>query len=142
MSQTIHHRLHIIEAADWKDGVITLLEPSSPYRPWRYAFGETRPGDYAILALGTDPVSVLTVLARIDPEGGFGGALLDRWRFRVDLVDLTTLAMVLDLSDAFASWHLVDDDAERVILALQGAGCTGARSIAGGIRRSSQHGTC
>lgn len=116
MSQTIHHRLHILEAADWKDGVITLLEPLSPYRPWRYAFGETRPGDYAIVVLGTDPASVLTRLARIDREGNLGGAVVGT--YGADLVDLTTLAMVLDLRDAFVSWRLDDDDAERVILAL------------------------
>lgn len=116
MSQTVHHRLHILEAADWKDGIITLLDPRSPYRPWRYAFGESRPGDYALVVLGTDPVSVVTRLARIDHEGGLGGAVLNPCG--VDLVDLATLAMVLDLSDAFVSWHLDDDDAERVILAI------------------------
>ncbi|MDO3634439.1 hypothetical protein [Mycolicibacterium arseniciresistens] len=118
MSQTIHHRLHILEAADWKAGVITLLEPRSPYRPWRYAFGEARPGDYAILVLGTDPASVLTVLARVGDEGGLSGALLNQ-RYDADLVDLTTVAMLLDLGDdAFSSWRLDDDAAERVILAL------------------------
>lgn len=116
MSQTVHHRLHILEAAEWKDGVITLLEPHSPYRPWRYAFGESRPGDYALVVLGTDPVSVVTRLARIDHEGGLGGALLSP--YGADLVDLATLAMVLDLSDAFVSWRLDDDAAERVILAI------------------------
>lgn len=118
MSQTIHHRLHILEAADWKAGVIMLLEPRSPYRPWRYAFGEARPGDYAILVLGTDPASVLTVLARVGDEGGLSGALVNRG-YSADVVDLTTLAMMLDLGDsAFNSWRLDDDDAERVVLAL------------------------
>ncbi|MDH6197997.1 hypothetical protein M2272_004653 [Mycobacterium frederiksbergense] len=116
MSQTISHRLHILEAPEWKDGVITLLEPRSPYQPWRYAFGESRPGDYAILLLGTDPVSVLTVPARIDHEGGLGGAVVTP--DSADLVDLTTLAMLLDLKGAFANWRLDDDEAERVILAL------------------------
>jgi len=114
MSQRI--RLHILEAADWKDGIITLLEPTSPYRPWQYAFGESRPGDYAIVVLGTDPASVLTKLARIDHEGPLGGALLRD--YRLDLVDLTTLAMVLDLPSAFDIWRFDDDDAERAILAL------------------------
>lgn len=122
MSQTVKHRLHILEAADWKDGVITLLAPHSPYRPWRYAFGEARPGDYAILVLGTDPVSVLTVLARIGDEGG---ATLNLRRYRADLVDLTTLAMILELPDAFSSWRLDDDEAERVILALHESGIYG-----------------
>lgn len=129
MSQTIHHRLHILEAADWKDGIITLLEPRSPYQPWRYAFGESRPGDYAIVVLGTDPVSVVTRLARIDHEGGLGGAVLGL--HGADLVDLATLAMVLDLSDAFVSWRLDDDDAERVILAIHESPVYGDRRTAG-----------
>lgn len=117
MSQTIHHRLHILEAADWKDGVISLLEPRSPYQPWRYSFGESRPGDCAIVLLGTDPVSVVTRLARIDPDGGLGGAVLDARG--AELVDLTTLAMLLDLGgEAFTNWRLDDDAAERVILGL------------------------
>lgn len=127
MSQTIHHRLHILEAVDWKDGVITLLNPDSPYRPWRYAFGEARPGDYALLVLGTDPVSVLTVLARVGDDGGLG-SVLDTWRYRADVVDLTTLAMLLDLPDAFTTWRLDDDDAERAILALHESPIHGAPS--------------
>ncbi|BBZ55211.1 hypothetical protein [Mycolicibacterium phocaicum] len=118
MPQTIHHRLHILEAADWKDGVITLLEPRSPYRPWRYAFGESRPGDCVLLVLGTDPVSVLTSLGRIDHDGGFGGALVSSRRWSQKLVDLTTLAMMCDLDDPFVTWRFDDDDAERLILAL------------------------
>ncbi|MCK0173881.1 hypothetical protein [Mycolicibacterium sp. F2034L] len=118
MSQTIRHHLHVLEAADWKAGIITLLEPASPYRPWRYGFAEARPGDYAMLVLGTDPVSVLTVLARIDTEEWPGGAMLDLRRYRANVVDLTTLAMMLDLEDAFTSWRFDDADAERLILAL------------------------
>jgi len=118
MPQTIHHRLHILEAADWKGGVITLLNPDSPYRPWRYAFGEARPGDYAMLALGTDPASVLTMLARVDEGGGLDGAQLATRRSSLDLVDLTTLAMMFDLSGAFDTWRLDDDDAEQMILTL------------------------
>lgn len=119
MPQTFHHRLHILEAADWKAGVITLLAPSSPYRPWRYAFGEARPGDYALLVLGTDPQSVLTVLARVDDEGTLSGALLGMSRYCADLFELATLASTLDLGDeAFTGWRLDDDAAERAILAV------------------------
>ena len=99
MPQTIRHRLHILEAAYWKAGVITLLAPSSPYRPWRYAIGEVRPGDYALLALGTDPQSVLTVLARVDDEGTLSGALLGMSGHRADLFEVATLASTLDLGD-------------------------------------------
>lgn len=128
MPQPIQHRLHILEAADWKAGIITLLNPDSPLRPWRYSFGEARPGDYAMLVLGTDPASVLTVLARIGDSGSLGGATVDLARYRADLVDLTTLAMVLDLPDAFTSWRLDDDAAERVILALHESPVYGAPS--------------
>lgn len=119
MLQTIHHRLHILEAADWKAGIITLLAPASPYRPWRYAFGEARPGDYALVVLGTDPQSVLTVLGRFDDEATIGGALLDVTRRHADLLELATLASTLDLgNEAFTAWRLDDDVAERVILAV------------------------
>lgn len=71
------------------------------------------------MVLGTDPVSVLTLLARIDHEGGFGGALLnDHWVHSSNLVDLTTLATVLDLDDPFTTLRFTDEDAERAILAL------------------------
>jgi hypothetical protein len=120
VTQTIEHRLHVLEAADWKAGIITLLEPRSPYRPWRYAFAEARRGDFALLTLGTDPVSVLTVLAEVGDEGALGGALLDLERFRADVVELSTLTMMLDLPDsAFTSWRLDDDHAEAVISALR-----------------------
>jgi hypothetical protein len=119
MPQTVHHRLHILEAADWKDGVITLLASGSPYRPWRYAFAEARPGDHAMLVLRTDPVSVLTVLARVGDDDVFGGAMLDVRRRRADVVELSALSMTLNLNDnAFTSWRLDDDDAEAVILAI------------------------
>ncbi|MBB2989668.1 hypothetical protein FHR72_001131 [Mycolicibacterium iranicum] len=68
-----------------------------------------------MLVLGTDPASVLTVLARIGDEPG---GILNLSRFSADVVDLTTLAMLLDLPHAFTRWRLDDDDAERVILAL------------------------
>ncbi|MGW0157848.1 hypothetical protein ACWDUN_00860 [Mycobacterium sp. NPDC003323] len=118
MPQTAHIRLHVLEATDWKDGIITILEPRSPYRPWRYAFGDARPGDWAVIVLGTDPVSVLTVLAHIDQEDGLGGAALNLRRYSMHLVDLTTLAMLLDLPDAFDDWRFTDEEAERIILAL------------------------
>ena len=118
MQQGIRHRLHILEATDWKDGVITILAPTSPYLPWRYAFGDVRPGDYALLVLGTDPVSVLTVPARIGDDGGLDGLTRSTGRYDADVVDLTTLAMLLDIEDAFTSWRLEDDVAERIVLAL------------------------
>ncbi|WP_235733201.1 hypothetical protein [Mycolicibacterium neoaurum] len=108
----------MLEAADWKDGIITILEPRSPYRPWRYAFGDARPSDWAVVVLGTDPTTVLTQLAYIDQKDDLGGAMLNLRRLSASLVDLTTLAMLLDLPDAFEDWRFTDEGAERMILAL------------------------
>ena len=72
MSQTIHHRLHILEAADWKDGVITLLAPSSPYRPWRYAFGEARAGDDAFTGWRLDDEKAERVILAVHEVKVYG----------------------------------------------------------------------
>ncbi len=117
MSQAIQPRIHILESAAWKDGVITLLEPSSPYRPWRYTFADTLPGDYVMFVLGTDPVSVLTTLGRIESDGNFGWVSDIELR-RSDLVDLGTLAMLLDTPELVTGWRLESDAAEQVILTL------------------------
>jgi hypothetical protein len=65
VAQTTVERLHIVEGSVWKDAVIALLESRSPYRPWRYGFGEAREGDPVAIVLNTDPHSVLTGLGRI-----------------------------------------------------------------------------
>lgn len=120
MLQTDHIRVHIVEAADWRDGVITLLAPGSPYRPWRHTSGDARPGDYAMLVLGTDPISVLTELPRVGDDGDLGGALLNLHRHHAGVVDLTSLATVLGLGEnAFSGWCLGSDEAERVIRTLR-----------------------
>lgn len=35
-------RVHILQADDWTAGVITLLAPASPYRPWCHPAGGAR----------------------------------------------------------------------------------------------------
>lgn len=92
--------MHVLEAVDSKDGAITLLAPNSPYRPCAVRLGEARSGDYDMLVPGTDPPSVLTVLASVGDEVALGGALLSSWRYGADVVDLTTLAMMLELGTA------------------------------------------
>jgi hypothetical protein len=70
--QTITERLHIVEGSEWKDAVIALLEPESPYRPWRLGFGEAHADDPVAIVLNTDPTSVLTKLAYIGDDGDPG----------------------------------------------------------------------
>jgi hypothetical protein len=60
VTQTTTERLHIVEGTDWKDAVIALLDDRSPYRPWRYGFGEAHEGDPVAIVLHTDPPSVMT----------------------------------------------------------------------------------
>ena len=52
----------------------SVLEPESPYRPWRHGFGEAHVGDPVAIVLNTDPTSVLTKLAYIGDDGDPGCA--------------------------------------------------------------------
>ena len=92
MTQT----LHFIEGSDWKDAVIALLDSRSPYRPWRYGFGEARSGDTVAVVLNTDPPSVLTALGRIGADGRPDAALINWPMSPPGLIDLATLAMTGD----------------------------------------------
>ncbi|WP_101948018.1 hypothetical protein [Mycobacterium sp. 3519A] len=123
MTQTITERLHIVEGSDWKDAIIALLEPESPYRPWRHGFGEAHAGDPVAVLLNTDPVSVLTRLAYVDDDGDPGCAVVDS-PSRAGLVDLTTLAMVLGLQHFLTDvWKLEGDAAIKMELALNECIC-------------------
>jgi len=119
VTQTITERLHIVEGTDWKDAVIALLEPKSPYRPWRYGFGESPAGDAVAVVLNTDPVSVLTELAHIGDDGDPGCAIVDLPLWGAGLLDLTTLAMMLDVRCAVTEWRLDGDAAVKLQLALE-----------------------
>ena len=59
MELSTDHRLHVAQSTDWKDAVITLVEPRSPYSPWRYGTVEAHEGDAVAFVLNTDPPSVL-----------------------------------------------------------------------------------
>ena len=108
MTQT----LHFIEGSDWKDAVIALLDSRSPYRPWRYGFGEARSGDTVAIVLNTDPPSVLTALGRIGADGRPDTALINWPMSPPGLIDLATLAMTGDFDeDPRTSWQLRGNDA-------------------------------
>ncbi|CAA0138286.1 Uncharacterised protein [Mycolicibacterium vanbaalenii] len=98
VTQTLTERLHIVEGSDWKDAVISLLDSRSPYRPWRYGFGEARMGDPVAIVLNTDPPSILTELARIGADGRPDRALMNWPIAAPGLVDLATLAVVGDFA--------------------------------------------
>ena len=121
MTDTITERLHIVEGSDWKDAVIALLESRSPYRPWRYGFGEAHEGDPVAVALNTDPPSVMTTLGKIAADGHPDRAVV-KWPYPAPgLVDLETLVMVVAFEhnqDPRDTWQLCGDAAIRIELAL------------------------
>ena len=122
MTQTITERLHIVEGSDWKDAVIALLEPDSPYQPWRYAFGEAHVGDPVAVILDTDPVSLLTVVGRIGGDGNPARAIIELPYRYVSVIDLATFVMAVGLeydNDPRNVWRLDGDAAVRMELALQ-----------------------
>jgi hypothetical protein len=119
MRHATTQRLHIAQANDWKDAVIALLEPRSPYRPWHYRSTEARKGDAVAFVLNTDPASILTEVAHVEADGNLQSAVFDRPLHRPNLMDLTTLATTVDLEMGIASeWHFDGDDATRLELAL------------------------
>ncbi|KAA0087068.1 hypothetical protein CIW52_04215 [Mycolicibacterium sp. P9-64] len=119
MEQGARHRLHIAQATDWKDAVIALLEPRSPYRPWRYGTHEAQEGDTVAFVLNTDPTSVLASVAHVETNGNPRAAVFERELLQPNLVELVTLAKVLDLELwAGSRWDFDGDDAIKVELAL------------------------
>lgn len=132
MTQTSIKRLHIVEGSDWKDAVITLLEDRSPYRPWRYGFGEAHVGDPVAIVLNTDPPSVMTRLGRIGADGRFDRAEMTWGLSSPALLDLGTLAAIVGFphdEDARNEWQLRGDAAARMEHALTEADGQRNRSL-------------
>jgi hypothetical protein len=110
--------MHIVEANDWKDAAITLLEPRSPYRPWRTGPDPLRAEERVLAVLRTDPVSVLTVIGYADANGN---ATFGRYT-SLDLLDATTLALIADIprtKDPRLNWTLGDSTGEDIEIALE-----------------------
>lgn len=89
-----HHRLHVLESTDWKDAVITLLEPRSPYRPWRDWPDEGQKGYTVAFVLNTDPRSILADVAHVDDSGELRRATFPRTLCNPNVVDFYTLMRV------------------------------------------------
>ena len=51
-------RIHIAEGWHWKDALISVIEPRSPYRAW-HAATDIAAGEAFVGVLDTDPPSVL-----------------------------------------------------------------------------------
>jgi hypothetical protein len=89
-------KVDIIEGTPWKDAVISVLEPRSPYRPW-YAAGSTEPGDAVIAVLDTDPQSVLAAVGVIGASGDPHDSIAAIDRSKINgLLELGTLNMLAD----------------------------------------------
>jgi hypothetical protein len=87
--------LHIVEGTDWKLAVIALLDSRSPYRPWRYGFGEARKGDPVAIVLNTEPRTVMTSLGRIGVDGRRDRAVVEWPLPAPGLVDLDSLVLLV-----------------------------------------------
>ncbi|GLP84210.1 hypothetical protein TUM20984_56300 [Mycobacterium antarcticum] len=119
MGQSANHRLHVAQSTNWKDAVITLLEPRSPYRPSRYGTTEAREGDTVAFILDTDPPSVLADVARVESADDPRAAVFNRPLRQPNVVELTTLVKVLDLErEATTAWSFEGDDAIKLELSL------------------------
>jgi hypothetical protein len=120
MELSTNHRVRIAQSTDWKDAVITLLEPRSPYQPWHYGTTEVQEGDAVVFVLNTDPPSVLADVARVGLDDDLRGAVFDRTLYRPNLMELWTLAKILDLeSQVVRGWVLEGADAINVELLLE-----------------------
>ena len=89
-------RVNVVRGTPWKDALISVLEPQSPYRPWQPAAG-FEAGEAVIAVLDTDPVSVLAGVGIIGADGDTGRALaaIDPF-YRSGLMELGTLNMLAD----------------------------------------------
>ena len=122
MKQPKTKRLHIVEGTDWKTSIIALLDSRSPYRPWRYGFGEARKGDPVAIVLNTEPRTVMTSLGRIGVDGRRDRAVVEWPLPAPGLVDLDSLVMLLEIdSDPRDVWRLRGDTARRLENALTDA---------------------
>jgi len=118
MEPTSHRRLHVLESTDWKDAVIALLEPRSPYRPWRDGTNEGRDGDTVAFVLNTDPPAILADVARVDDSRELRTAAFSRPLHNANVVDLYTLMTVLGFGLGMRASHFDGDDAVKVEMSL------------------------
>ena len=142
-------RVNIVRGAPWKDALISVLQPESPYQPWQPA-GGLKAGEAVIAVLDTDPVSVLAGVGRVGADGDAGRALagIDPFR-RTGLIELGTLNMLADFvvraDDSAVFHHNSPADVVAVIGAYMRStpeALTGHTSLAQGRILLDSRGTC
>lgn len=112
--------VHIVDGQPWKDALISILEPRSPYRPWHTASG-IQLGDAAIAVLDTDPESVLAGIAIVGPDGDVRNAMAAIDRFHLNgLLELGTLNMLADFVVHPQSQTVYHRDSLDAVVALIG----------------------
>jgi hypothetical protein len=124
VKQPVKKRIHIVEGPDWRRSIVALLESRSPYRPWRYGFGEAHKGDPVAIVLHTEPRTVLTTVARIGADDRRDRAVARQGLTGSSLVDLDSLVMLTRFdrgADPRDAWVLYGDDATRFHRALKRA---------------------
>lgn len=95
MSETAPElRIHVVESMDWKDAVISMLEPESPYRPWRHGGEPAEVGESVVMILNTEPRSIATRLGRVGADGDLGHVLFDNSVLRANLLHLATFTLM------------------------------------------------
>lgn len=133
-------KMHVVEGRPWKEAIITLLEPRSPYRPWRTDdFDPINEGDRVIAIIDTDPLSVLGAVGFVGPDGDAHSALagIERIEFGMPpaLFELDTLNTTASLQLP-ASPGLLNRDADAVTRRMNDYwsagmdGCFGSSTLA------------
>lgn len=97
-------KVHVLRGVPWKDVIIKLLEPDSPYRPWSSA-ADVEPGDAVIAILDTDPASVIAEIRQAGSDGRADHAIAgcmardsDEWDGPPVLLELGTLTALTGMS--------------------------------------------
>ena len=116
-------KVHVIEGRPWKDALMSVVEPRSPYRPWHVADG-IEPGDAVIAVLDTDPRSVLTGVGIVGPDGDVDRAIagIDRWHLN-GLLELGTVEVMARVSLRWTAGQLYHRTPENVIAAIGSYRC-------------------
>jgi hypothetical protein len=123
VTQTPIEHLIIVESTNWKEAVITLLEPESAYTPWRCGVEDADEGNAVAFVLDTEPMSVLTQLGCVGADGDPTRARIEPHPMEsLGLVDLETLVMITGFrwdGDPRRDWVLNGEMAVRMALALE-----------------------
>lgn len=114
-------KVHVVRGAPWKDVIIKLLEPDSPYRPWSGAL-DVEPGDAVIAILDTDPASVIAEIGEVGSDGradhAFAGCMdrdSDEWNGPPVLLELGTLTALAGLTFARDGAAVTISDADGLV---------------------------